>query len=478
VDKQRSGEDVGYTLPVFAVAAAKAALQWLLLKRSVGEGSKAHQARVTPGATEFEGIERVEPGATSGENDRPTPLTPHQALHPSPLSIVPPTIVMIDLADGSGEVATVTIEQVARLNDRSALGITRSNPGQNLDLTRNTPVWAHVTLISAINSPEVNTPKNSTPIDTETACIASSLSGGAIPSTLSTSMIAGEQAGDRLILVGGDGIGQQANGQPAIYAYARRLFVQNLAALLADLPEGERAIIRIILPEGEALAQRTSNAAFGVIDGLSLLGTRGMVVSHTEEETLTACRDRLRQLAKTHDRLAFCLGSHGQAVVTGLGIDTDRVVMIGNWTGALLAEAAMLGVRSLLLIGYHGKLIKLAGGIFNTSSHVADGRLEILTAIAATVTADIDTIRSLLTVETVAAAEQILRNTRISTPVFTEVAQRVATRAMNYAAKYGDRVIEVEVMLFGRRGEPIAQTIGSARLVDLLQATPSSQEPR
>ncbi|NES96633.1 MAG: cobalt-precorrin-5B (C(1))-methyltransferase, partial [Desertifilum sp. SIO1I2] len=169
----------GYTLPVFAVAAAKAALLHLHCD------SRSDPLR----------------------RNRPEAL---------------PT-VSLDLLPGE---ATLPIQQVARLDLSSALAIATSDPGDNLDLTRNTPIWAWVKL----------QPRQSEP----------------------------------LILEAGEGIGKTTSGDPAIYRYARRLFEANLLPLIAD----DRTVtVTIIMPEGRRLAQRTSNEAFGVLEGLSLLGT-------------------------------------------------------------------------------------------------------------------------------------------------------------------------------------------------------------
>jgi len=65
-----------------------------------------------------------------------------------------------------------------------------------------------------------------------------------------------------------------------------------------------------------------------------------------------------------------------------LGINTNQLPKL-PWLGPLLVEAGIQGVKAILLFGYHGKLIKLAGGIFHTHHHLADGRLEILTAHSA-----------------------------------------------------------------------------------------------
>ena len=60
----------------------------------------------------------------------------------------------------------------------------------------------------------------------------------------------------------------------------------------------------------------------------------------------------------------------------------NQIIKTGNWLGPLLVAAAENGVKKLLLFGYHGKLVKLSGGIFHTHHHLADGRLEILTSLA------------------------------------------------------------------------------------------------
>ena len=58
------------------------------------------------------------------------------------------------------------------------------------------------------------------------------------------------------------------------------------------------------------------------------------------------------------------------------------IIKVGNWIGPLIVDAAIKNVKTVILFGYHGKLIKLAGGIFHTHNHLADGRIEILVYLA------------------------------------------------------------------------------------------------
>lgn len=358
LDSKSSGEihvsstlttPMGYTLPVYAAAAAKAALEFLAL----------HTAAST---VELETL----PGR-----------------------------------------ATLTIHSCAPLSATAALAITISQPTDPLDLTRNTPVWALVQCEAV----------------TETS----------------------------LILKAGEGLGHTLTGEPAIYAYARRLLEANLS-----LPSQTQVTVTIILPQGRALAERTSNAAFGIVEGLALLGTRAEALPHNHDDQIEQARQALR-LAATAQLVVLCVGSSGQQSALRQGFQTQQVILAGNWLGVMLVEAAILGHSGLVLWGYHGKLAKLAAGIFHTSSHVADGRRESLAAIVAEITSDLADVRAVLAAATAAAAETYLRDRDLAAPVFTTLAERVAQRARAYIQKYADRELAMAVVLTDRQGQPLAQ---------------------
>jgi cobalt-precorrin-5B (C1)-methyltransferase len=346
----------GYTLPVFAVAAARAALLHL---------------------------------------QNPT------------ASI---STVTLDLLDNS---ATVDIQQVAALDINTALGITKSDPGDNLDLTKNTPIWALVKL-----SPRQES---------------------------------------ALVLEAGEGLGKNAMGEAAIYSFARKLFEANLLPLI---PEDRTAIIKIILPEGRLLAQRTSNEAFGILEGLALLGTSGISKPLSAEEHLEQFRINLQEKVKSNPNLVFCIGSNGFSVARRLSIPEDAIVQTGNWIGALLVEAGLYKADSVLLLGYHGKLIKLAGGIFNTSSHLADAKLEIIAAATVEVGGDIQAVKTVLAAKTGDAAHKVLIELELADKVFGYLAQKIIQKAESYVKKYADVHITVGVILFDRQGEIITRRDG------------------
>lgn len=319
--------------------------------------------------------------------------------------------------------ANIPVQQVAKINADSALAITLSDPGDNLDLTRNTPIWAYVKWQ--------------------------------------------ERQSEPLILEAGEGLGKTASGTPAIYRYARALFDANLLPLI---PPDKTITVSIILPEGRDLAQRTSNEAFGILEGLSLLGTSGISQPLSTEEHLEDLRQNLQNLVQNQKDLVFCIGSHGKHIAQGLGIPESVIASTGNWIGPLLVEAGLLGANSVLLLGYQGKLIKLAGGIFNTSSHLADAKLEIISAAVVKAGGNLQTVQAVLETKTADEAYQILVEKGFASPVFDALAQTISEKAQAYVQKYGNVSLSIGTVLFDRAGKIIAQSAIVPQLIKQLQS--------
>ncbi|MFM2313487.1 MAG: hypothetical protein RLZZ04_2763 [Cyanobacteriota bacterium] len=318
------------------------------------------------------------------------------------------------------KLAVIDIEQVAKIDEHCAIAITRSDPGDHLDITRHTPIWAKVNLSFNADSPQ------------------------------------------QIIIEGGEGIGTQQNNQnqAAIYSYAHELIQANLQPLLEPT---QSIIVTIILPEGKRLAKRTSNEAFGVVQGLSLLGTTGIVQPLTAPDQLAAYQDEIRAKAKQFDSLVFCIGENGIDLAQKSGIDPQRIIKTANWLGSMLVTAATAEVKSILLFGYHGKLIKLAGGIFHTHNHLADGRLEIMTAYGAILGLSTSQTQQIFACATIEAALDLLKEFKVAAPqnpdwvslVYQALTEAIDAKCQNYVCKYTEKKLCVGSILFDRRRKVI-----------------------
>ncbi|MEG4275978.1 cobalt-precorrin-5B (C(1))-methyltransferase CbiD [Microcoleus sp. MON1_C1] len=376
----------GYTLPVFACAAALAALRCLR-----------------------EGIQSVDSVS---------------------VNLLEPQIT-----------TEIPIEQASVLKTGTALGVTRSDPGDNLDLTRNTPVWAMVELGNWEEGEREREGENR-----------------------------GE--GEQIVILGGEGIGRHTvGGGAAIYDYAMRLLRSNLSR---ELARGEKITVTLILPSGRQLATRTSNEAFGVVEGLSLLGTTGISQPLSAPGQLEVYREQLQQKAELFDCLVFCIGENGLDLARQLGINPERLVKTANWLGPLLVEAGYQGVESILLFGYHGKLMKLAAGIFHTHHHLADGRREILTAYCAKAGMPADACSAIFGAAT---AEEALGQLRALDAefgsnwvdrIYGDIARQIDLRSSDCIFTHTNRRISVGSVMFGRDRKIIVKSdIGDTFLTQI-----------
>lgn len=191
---------------------------------------------------------------------------------------------------------------------------------------------------------------------------------------------------------GGTGIGRvtrpgldQPVGNAAINSVPRKMIQENVMEVcrLADYWGGLRVIISA--PEGAMLAAKTFNPRLGIEGGISILGTTGIVEPMSEKALVDTIRVELRQRkASGAEYILLVPGNYGSDFIeNGLGIDPEIAVQTSNFIGDALDICRELGFKGVLLVGHIGKLVKLAGGMFNTHSKYGDCRMDILTAQAA-----------------------------------------------------------------------------------------------
>jgi cobalt-precorrin-5B (C1)-methyltransferase len=166
------------------------------------------------------------------------------------------------------------------------------------------------------------------------------------------------------------------------------------------------------------------------------------------------------------------IGENGLDLALRLGLRAELLLKAGNWLGPALVAAAEQGVRRLLLFGYQGKLIKLAGGIFHTHHHLADGRREVLTALAALQGISGPALERL---HDAASVEEALTGLAAADPAAAErlrarLAAAVEERSAAYLSRYGQRGLVVGAVLFDRRRSLCAQGPLGTELLRVFQA--------
>lgn len=283
-----------------------------------------------------------------------------------------------------------------------------------------------------------------------------------------------------IIIDGGEGVGRvtlpgldQPVGAAAINSTPRRMIGEQMEAVMAKAgyTGGLRAVISV--PEGETLAKRTFNPRLGIVGGISILGTSGIVKPMSEAALIDSLYLEMdqRRAAGTED-LLLTPGNYGESFAREvLGLNLDRWCMCSNYLGAAIDHAAGAGFRSVLVVGHLGKLIKAAAGCMNTHSKTADARRETLTAHAALAGADRALLRALFDSPTTDAGVELLKQAGLLEPVMASIGEALDGQLKRRAGEG----LTIEALFFSNQYGILGKTPGAERLLALHRAAPDGE---
>ena len=269
---------------------------------------------------------------------------------------------------------------------------------------------------------------------------------------------------------GGDGVGRvtkpgldQSVGSAAINHVPRQMIREAVLAEAesAGYEGGFRVIISV--PGGAEAAQRTFNPQIGVVGGISILGTSGIVEPMSQQAILDTIQLEVGQAALTGRRLIFTPGNYGLDYLHQQMPQVAQipVVKCSNFIGDSLDMAASAGFEQVLLVGHVGKLVKLAGGIMNTHSHVADCRTELFCAHAAVCGAPQAVCAALMSAATTDACLDILADHGLTEPVLSGLLDAIQRHLDRRAAGK----FRVGALLFSNQHGFLGQTTGAEALL-------------
>lgn len=243
-----------------------------------------------------------------------------------------------------------------------------------------------------------------------------------------------EKCADGIIIDGGQGVGRvtkpglnQPVGAAAINSVPRQMILQACQEMAQEYGYigGFRVVISI--PQGEALAKRTFNPKLGILGGLSIIGTTGIVEPMSQEALLRTIRLELHMLAEAGEKAVLLSpGNYGADFTKNvLHLDTSRQILCSNFIGDAVEMAISEGFHRILLIGHIGKLVKLGIGMKNTHSCYGDGRMETMAACAAEIGVRTQILQKILSCVSTDAAITVLREADLLHPVMKRLGERI-----------------------------------------------------
>lgn len=197
---------------------------------------------------------------------------------------------------------------------------------------------------------------------------------------------------------GGQGIGRVTSkslfgqvGEAAINEVPRKMITQEISSV-SD--KGYNVLISA--PKGEEIARQTFNKNIGIENGISIIGTKGIVYPMSEEALLKTIYMEIDTIYKNQgaDSILLVPGNYGEKLADKIYPNISKV-KISNFIGDSLSYIYTKGFKSIKLLGHIGKFAKLSIGVFNTHSKVCDARMEAFVYYLALMEAPIDLIEKI-----------------------------------------------------------------------------------
>lgn len=278
----------------------------------------------------------------------------------------------------------------------------------------------------------------------------------------------------RIHIDGGIGVGcvtkpglDQPVGNAAINHVPREMIAKEVLEVcdLMDYKGNLQVIISV--PEGEAIAKQTFNPRLGIVGGISILGTSGIVEPMSNQALLDTIRVELNQRrAEGFDYIAVAPGNYGlDFMKKAYGYDLDKSVKCSNFIGVTIDMAVECGFTRMLLTGHIGKLIKVAGGIMNTHSKEADCRMELLSAFAIHEGAGADVAAKILDCVATEEAVRLLREAGKQ----QEVMDYAMKRIMFYLNKRAGGRMQIDCIMYDNTFGELAKSKEADRWFTLLE---------
>ncbi len=252
---------------------------------------------------------------------------------------VPPDRVEVSLPQGG--VLTIAVEAAGRLTDSAATATVIKDAGDDPDVTDKAAITARVELL-------------------------------------------GEAGEESVEFIGGEGVGRVTRpglpvevGQPAINPVPREMICRSLRqAWRWGRPEAGPFQVRVevSVTDGEKLARRTLNPRLGILGGISILGTTGLVKPFSHQAYIATIDSGL-DVAKASGQGEVVLTTGGKSEKMAMALKPDlpelAFIQIADFFGHAVKAAARRGIERIGVVSFFGKAIKQAQGLAYTHAHQA-----------------------------------------------------------------------------------------------------------
>jgi len=237
-------------------------------------------------------------------------------------------------------------------------------------------------------------------------------------------------------------------GEPAINPVPRRMMTEHLTRLAAEVSYAGGFEVTVCVDNGSELALKTMNPRLGILGGLSILGTSGIVRPFSCAAYIASIHQGI-DVAKTngYSHIAACTGNASEDTMRRVyDLPDIALIEMGDFVGAVLKHLRKVPVGKLSLCGGFGKISKLAAGHMDLHSRHSSINLEQLAQWAADVGADAELQQKIREANT---SQQALA---MAAAVGVALGDAVCQHALDFARSVVPAQVQVEVFAIDRQG--------------------------
>lgn len=252
-----------------------------------------------------------------------------------------------------------------------------------------------------------------------------------------------------------EGLGLQLNG-PAINPVPRKMITENLKSAAGDILRQYGIKVTISVPKGRELAQKTDNPRLGIIGGISILGTTGIVIPFSTASFAASIRQNIDvALASGDSSVVLTTGGRSEEFAKKIiKLPYHCFVQMGDFSGYAIQQCSKKGIKEAHVVGFIGKLAKMAKGIKQT--HVKGSKVDMnfLASLAKDCNASKDTIDKIRNANTARHVSEIILESSEDGSCFFE---NICKNVYRHMREYSEGNVSIIVMLFNFDGDVLAR---------------------
>jgi len=261
------------------------------------------------------------------------------------------------------------------------------------------------------------------------------------------------EGGEGVGIVTKPGLGLELN-KAAINPVPKKMINENLREIIAKhfLKKGIKVIISV--PKGKELGPKTDNPRIGILNGISILGTSGIVIPFSTASYAASIRQNLDvAIAMGNDTVVLTTGGRSEDYAKKIiNLPEHCFVQMGDFSGYTIQQCAKKEIKKAYVVGFIGKLAKMAAGVKQT--HVKGSKVDMnfLAELAKKCNANEKTIESIRKANTARHVSEIIVENNIK-GFFEEI----CNKTYNHMRKHSEEKVPLDVILFDFDGNILAR---------------------